>query len=82
MMIVGMILDVGAYNSGEPAGQTQNGSAMINFYNYQDAVNWALATSTNAVTGGNNASIRCMTMVYNCNTQERRWWFNGVEYTG
>jgi hypothetical protein len=82
MMIIGMILDIGAYNSGEPSGQTQNGAAMMQFYNYQDAINWALDTSRNAPTGTAGASIRCMTMTYNCNTQERRWWFNGVEYTG
>jgi len=78
-MILGMILDVGNA-SGGPGNMTYNGTAMLHFYTLNDAVNWALSTSELMVTG--DAPIRVMTCVWNGETNTKRWWYNGVEYTG
>lgn len=76
-MIVGMILDVDA-----GSGATGNGGtgAMMHFYNWEDAVNWARDTSEVVDFGG--PSLRMFTMIYNCNTEVKRWFRNGTEYTG
>lgn len=78
-MIVGMILDV-SQNQNEPGTNTTNGCTMLAFYNYDDAVAWATRMSSSMTIGENAKVCYLWTAVYNPITNERRSWYNGVEY--
>ena len=74
-----MILEV-SNNMVTPGDNNSNGVSMLQFYDYQDAVAWAEVISGSMLTNG--VAVRSMSVVYNTYDQSRRWWFNGVEYTG
>lgn len=74
-MIVGTILDVSL--GAEPATNSMNGSAMMQFYSMDDAKTWALTQSKQTQVG--TTYPRCLTTVINCRTGERHWYFNGVK---
>jgi hypothetical protein len=80
-MIIGAILDVGQSGTG-PGASVVNGAALVTFYTMADAVIWAQLQSENFQSGTNPNNLIPTTSVINTDTGERRWWFNGTEYTG
>lgn len=78
-MIIGQILDVST-SSGIPGSQYSNGVTMMHFYTWSDAITWAVLASETAFY--NTQSLTAACMIINTDTGERRWWYNGIEYTG
>jgi len=76
-MIVGAILEVtdGNWSSGN-----RNGAALLHFYTWSDAITWAQLQSENSAVSTNG--VMCVCSIVNTDTGEKRWWFNGSEYTG
>tara|TARA_B110000285_G_scaffold135907_1_gene152303 strand:- start:98 stop:331 length:234 start_codon:yes stop_codon:yes gene_type:complete len=77
-MIIGTILEIGDANG--LSSNRQNGASMMMFYTEKDAVQWALSQSE-------AISILTLTFsvvvtVINTETGNKRWWWNGIEYTG
>jgi hypothetical protein len=77
-MIIGTIVDVSGGNA--PASNIHNGVASIVFYTEDDGIKWCELMSESANYNGVNLQIG--TMLVNTDTSIRRWWFNGIEYTG
>lgn len=79
-MIIGSILDVSQTASGIGSNST-NGTTTCIFYTIADAVLWAELQSERIVVGPSSSYLFICTMVINTETNERRWWFDGTEYT-
>jgi len=77
-MIIGAITEIGP--AANPAHTDKNGAAMLHFYTETDAENWALMQSRNTIVEG--YAIACLCTVINTDTNIKRWWYNGTEYTG
>lgn len=80
-MIIASILEVSQWTDGSPSAQLMGGQSVI-FYTQDDAVAWASAMSEDIVYGTGAEDAACLTVVYNTETTQKRWWFRGVEYTG
>lgn len=77
-MIIGTIIEVGDANG--LSTNRQNGAAMMMFYTEDDAVEWArLQSETLSI---NTILYSVVATVINTDTGNKRWWWNGVEYTG
>ena len=79
-MIIGAILE-GGDGSG-PGTNRQNGFAMLMFYTMNDAITWAELQSGLVVFDTTGAQIYTLCSVINTETNVKRWWYNGTEYTG
>lgn len=82
-MIIGSIVDVSQTASGVGTNAT-NGVGLIHFYTMEDAVQWARLQSDRLHfnVSGSSSYLFTATVVINTDTNERRWWFDGTEYTG
>ena len=80
-MIIGSILDV-SMTPGGVGGNSVNGTTTCIFYTMADAILWAELQSERIVVGPNSGYLFMCTMVINTDTNVRRWWFDGTEYTG
>jgi hypothetical protein len=80
-MIIGTIIDVSNDAQGPQSGAL-NGTAMLMFYTEADAVTWAEIQSLNFPSGPGGYGAMALCSVVNTQTAQRRWWFNGTEYTG
>ena len=80
-MIIGAIVDVSDTGSG-PASNQLNGAALQSFYTMTDALTWARIQSGPFIAGSSSYAARCLCTVINTETEDTRWWYNGVEYTG
>lgn len=78
-MIIGTIIDVSSTGTGEGNNSRSGGSSVI-FYTENDCVDWCSAMSE--IIPLNAWNCYCVTVFYNTDTRQRRWWFNGTEYTG
>lgn len=79
-MIIGAILETATNDAGQPSS-TQNGAAMMQFYTMASAVAWAKEQSRIVIYGDSLTRIMTLCTVYNTETDEKRWWYNGIEYT-
>jgi hypothetical protein len=80
-MIIASIIEVARLITGQQES-TMNGASSVIFYTWDDAVTWARIQSEDVVYGTNSYNARCLVICINTDTEERRWWYNGVEYTG
>jgi len=80
-MIIGAILET-SWSSTGAQSQVQNGASILHFYNMQDAETWARIQSEYVAYGTNPEGILTLCTVINTDTELKRWWFNGIEYTG
>ena len=68
----------------EPAlnvtGNALNGATAVVFYTEREAVAWCLAMSE--IISFTDLTVSGCTIMYNTETGNKRWWYNGVEYTG
>jgi phenylacetate-coenzyme A ligase PaaK-like adenylate-forming protein len=80
-MIVGAILETANNAAGSPSSG-QNGAALITFYTWNDAINWATLQSEQITYGTGNSPIFTLCSITNTETSELRWWYAGIEYTG
>jgi len=80
-MIVGAILEMSYNASGVDTGG-MNGAAMIQFTTQRDAEQWAILQSELVTYGTNGTPLYTLTTVINTDTGVKRWWYNGIEYTG
>lgn len=77
-MIIGTILET----SDNPTSTAPEGAGgIVTFFTMKDAVTWADIQSRAVPVSGINTWYAC-TVVINTATGERRWWYNGTEYTG
>lgn len=83
-MIIATIIEYSHQADGgvSSANREVNGCSSTIFYAINDANNFALAMSRPILYGTVNETLYGLVVVYNTETDERRWWFNGVEYTG
>ena len=79
-MIIGAITEVTESGSGF-AERYHNGAAMVMFYTNEEAESWAVLQSANNIYGSDSRSIFCLCTVINTETDTKRWWFDGTEYT-
>ena len=77
-MIIGSILDVATGSS--PGSSASNGVSSVIFYTEREAVEWAILQSLGMLVNSN--TYYCFTSVINTTTGSKRWWYNGIEYTG
>jgi len=78
-MIVGHIMDVAVDNTNFSGN---GGSATtVLFYTWADAIAWATAIS-GPLTSPVQSDLYPLTVIYNTETDVKRWWYNGTEYTG
>tara|TARA_B110000879_G_C10900726_1_gene404362 strand:- start:165 stop:398 length:234 start_codon:yes stop_codon:yes gene_type:complete len=77
-MLIGTIVDIS--NSNDPGNASYNGTSSVIFYTYKDAVVWCELMSQGATY--NTANLLTATMFIDTDTEIRRWWYGGVEYTG
>lgn len=80
-MIIGAITEV----TNQPTGVVNrelNGASLISFYTMEQAIMWARLQSEQTISGTAGNETYCLTTIINTNTEVKRWWFNGVEYTG
>lgn len=82
-MIIGSIIDVSQQASGVGTNST-NGASLQHFYTMEEAVIWAEMQSERLqfTVSGNDSYLFTATVVINTETNTRRWWFDGTEYTG
>jgi hypothetical protein len=80
-MIIGSIIEVGRLATGVQES-TMNGASSVVFYTQQEADNWARIQSQDVVFGADSYNARCLVVVINTTTEGKRWWYNGIEYTG
>ena len=80
-MIIASIIESATSGSGAP-GNSLNGATSVVFYTMNEATTWALIQSRQMVFGSGNYDVQCLISVVNTETQEHRWWYAGVEYTG
>ena len=80
-MIIGSILET-SVNTGASQTATLNGCAMIIFYTMSDAVSWAELQSARVIYGTDPSSLYTLCSVINTDSDTKRWWYGGVEYTG
>lgn len=80
-MIIGTIIEV-TNDAGGPGSANHNGATAVVFYTYNDAETWCIEMSKQVISGPLNRSTYTTTVLVNTDTAERRWWFNGTEYTG
>tara|TARA_B100000780_G_scaffold125162_1_gene87804 strand:- start:877 stop:1119 length:243 start_codon:yes stop_codon:yes gene_type:complete len=80
-MIIGAIIEVDT-TGGAGADARLNGAAMMQFFTLKDAVVWAKLQSEAVTTVSGYNAVSCVTTVINSDTEQKRWWFNGTEYTG
>ena len=80
-MILVTILEVTSSDSGTANANAQGTSTVV-FYTANDAIKYAIAMSEQVVFGSSNSDLQSLTVYYNTDTEERRWWFRGTEYTG
>ena len=80
-MIIGAILEM-SYNAGGTDSNGMNGSALIQFYTMEQAENWALSQSELVQYGTSSTPLYTLCTIINTNTNVKRWWYNGIEYTG
>lgn len=80
-MILVTILEVTTSDPGAPNANAQ-GTSTIVFYTANDAIKYAIAMSDTVVYGTGNYDLQAVTVYYNTDTEEKRWWFRGTEYTG
>jgi hypothetical protein len=78
-MIIGHILDVAVDNTNF-SGNGGSATATV-FYTWADAIAWARAMSE-PITSPVQSDLYPMTVIYNTDTNVKRWWYNGTEYTG
>ena len=79
-MIIGAILESG---DGQGSGSNrQNGAALVVFYTMADAVSWAELQSTLVLYDTAPSAIYTLCSVINTDTNVKRWWYAGTEYTG
>lgn len=77
-MIIGAIIST--KGSATAPSDNFNGSSLLHFYTMDDAVTWAQMQSSNFAVEQTNLYSLCT--VINTDTAQRRWWYNGQEYTG
>lgn len=75
-MIIGTIVEP-ALNQGS---NFANGATSVIFYTEKDAVDWCIAMSEEMIFAG--SALRAATVMFNTETGNKRWWYNGTEYTG
>ena len=80
-MIIGTILEVSQSPNG-PDNNRANGSGCVVFYNEADCVEWCIAMSEAFGPFPSANTLYVTTVMYNTNTNTRRYWFDGTEYTG
>jgi hypothetical protein len=80
-MIIGAIIETTWTPSGAQTSSS-NGASMMNFYTIDDAIQWAEIQSEVVYFGTNPEPIIALCTVIDTDTGVKRWWFNGVEYTG
>lgn len=80
-MIIGAITESADTETGA-ASSGENGTALIHFYNMSDAIAWAEMQSLTGAYGTSGTRNYCLCTVINTDTQQHRWWWGGVEYTG
>jgi len=81
-MIVGAII-----NGGSPAvmpNTAHDGFGTIIFYTMAEAVEWAILQSQDWPVDPGTGSVPqpLVCTVVNTSTGQRRWWYDGTEYTG
>lgn len=76
-MIIGAILET---SSSGVQTSALNGAALISFYTMEQAANWAEIQSTLIIYGA--LELKTVCTVINTSTGQKRWWYDGVEYTG
>lgn len=79
-MIIGTILNSGNSSSAPEVNSTHDGFSTLIFYSNEDAENWAVLQSGNSQIGGISYYVVCT--VINTDTNVKRWWYAGTEYTG
>jgi hypothetical protein len=79
-MIIGSIIEVD-WNSSGAQTTTTNGASSVVFYTQTDADTWARLQSDQVIYGTANYSTSCLIVVVNTDTEQRRWWYQGIEYT-
>ena len=80
-MIIASILEIG-YNSAGSQHSGTNGAASVVFYTEADAEAWCLLQSQAVIYGSGSITAVCLCVYINTDTNLRRWWYDGVEYTG
>lgn len=78
-MIVGAIIET-TDSTGVPE-RYHNGAALVTFYTMSDAIAWARIQSVQVTFDSSNHRTITLCTVVNTDTNQRRWWFNGIEYT-
>ena len=83
-MIIATIIEYSHSASGGPGALNRevNGCATTIFYTSSDAISFAVAMSEAIQYGTSPETLYGLVVVYNTQTTEKRYWFNGVEYTG
>jgi len=83
-MIVATIIEYTPQSSGSPTSVNReiNGCSSTVFYTQSDAIVFARLMSELIVYGAGSSSLYGLVMVLNTDTEERRWWFGGTEFTG
>lgn len=80
-MIIGSIVEYGGSQAGTQSS-VHNGGAMMHFYSMEDAVTWASLQSERITYGTASTIMDTVCIVVNTDTNEKRWWYSGIEYTG
>ena len=80
-MIIGAILET-SWSATGAQSQVQNGAALMHFYSMSDAEAWARLQSELVTYGTNPEGVYTVCTILNTDTEQKRWWFNGIEYTG
>lgn len=83
-MILGTIIEYSTASDGTPtaANREVNGISTVIFYTEKDCQEWCEIMSNSFIYGTAGNTLYGLTMFLNTETGQRRWWFNGVEYTG
>ena len=80
-MIIASILET-SNSGGGTQNNNLNGASSVIFYTMTDATQWAQIQSQSMLYGTANYQCLALISVVNTDTGERRWWFDGTEYTG
>lgn len=83
-MIIGTIIEYSASIDGTPTSYNRevNGVTSVIFYTEKECLEWCRMMSNSFIYGTASNTLYGLTMFSNTETGVRRWWFNGVEYTG
>lgn len=80
-MIIGTIIEISNSTSTAGSSNTNGGGGCVIFQREADAVEWCQAMSQRLDFESGDTLVP-YTAMYNTNTNVRRWWKSGTEYTG